>query len=156
MTSLNLLVWSAHAQSCVSFTNLCTNPFVPTSVTREGTWTYPPAAVYFRSRAEYTTLGVLRNAIPLIFSADFGSCLVARSRKRSNQMRAKDPFEKIQACSTNSPQKKHCSSWNSQQWHPRRRVDDWLSNSYRPGLSKSFGRGPHKLLQNNSRAGHLA
>jgi len=30
-----------------------------------------------------------------------------------------------------------------------------LSNSYRPGLFKMFGRGPHKLLHNNSRARHF-
>ena len=37
--------------------------------------------MYFRSRAEYTALGVLRNTNPQFFSADFLSCLVARSRK---------------------------------------------------------------------------
>jgi len=41
----------------------------------------PPTAVYFRSLAEYTVLGVLRDTIPQSFSADFHSFLVARSIK---------------------------------------------------------------------------
>jgi len=35
IAALNLLVGSAPAQNCVSFTNPCINPFVPTSVTRK-------------------------------------------------------------------------------------------------------------------------
>jgi len=35
-------------------------------------------------------------------------------------------------------------------------MSDCLPNSYRPALSKHFGREPHKLLHNSSRAGHLA
>jgi len=31
----------------------------------QGTWTSPPAAVYFRSLAEYNALGVLRDTIPV-------------------------------------------------------------------------------------------
>jgi len=54
------------------------------------------------------------------------------------------------------PQKNNGSSCSSQEWHPRRHVCDCLFNSYRPGLFQFFGRGPHKLLHNNSRAGHLA
>jgi len=53
------------------------------------------------------------------------------------------------------PQKANGSSWSSQQWHPRRRLCYCLSNSYRPGLSKFFGRGPRTLLHNSSRANIL-
>ena len=47
------------------------------------------------------------------------------------------------------------ASCSSKQRHPRQRVCDCLSNSYKPELSKFFGRGPHKLLHNSSRAWHL-
>ena len=47
-------------QNCVCFTNPCINPFAPTFVAREpqGTSASPPVAVYFRSLAGKTALGV--------------------------------------------------------------------------------------------------
>jgi len=119
------------------------------------TWTSPPAAEYFRSRAEHTALGVLKDTIPQFFSADFRSCLVALSRK-SIKCVLKTLLRRSTYAVPIRPQKSNGSSCSSQQWHPRRRVYNCLSNSYRPGLSKIFGRGPHKLLQNSSRAGDLA
>jgi len=71
-------------------------------------------------------------------------------------MRAEDPDVKIHGCSTNSSAKSKRFTLQCQQWHPLRRICDCLSNSHRPWLSKCFGRGPHKLLHNCSRAGHLA
>ena len=92
---------------------------------------------------------------PNFYSADFRSRLVARSRKP-----IKCVLKTLLRRSTHAvpirPQKANGSSCSTQQWHLRRRVCDCLSNSYRPGLTKIFGRGPHKLLQNSSRAGHLA
>jgi len=117
--------------------------------------TSPPAAVYFWSRAEYTALGVLRDTIPQNFSADIRSCLITRIRK-SIKCVLKTLLRRPTPAVPSSPQKANGLSFSSPQWHPRRRVDDWLSNSYSPGLSKIFGRGPHKLLHNSSRPGHLA
>jgi len=151
----------AHAerQNCVSFTNPCINPFVPTSVTRE----YHPK-VLERLHLLQCIFAHLQNTLSwasweaqyLNFcSADFRSCLVT-----CNRISIKCALKTLLRRSTHAapirPQKANGSSCSSQQWHPRRRVYDCLSNSYRPRLSKMFGRGPHKLLQNSSRAGHFA
>jgi len=75
-----------------------------------------------------------------------------------DQMRADGPVEKIHACSTNSSAQSKANglSCSFQLWHLRRRVCDCLSNSYRPGLYKYFGRGPHKLLHDSLTSGPLA
>ena len=74
-------------------------------------------------------------------------------------MSAEDPAEKIHACSTNSSAKRKRFILQFATVTPlsTRRVCecDTLSNSYRPGLFKIFGRGPHQLLHNSSRARHL-
>jgi len=60
-------------QNCVYFANPCINLLVPFSVTREfrlpfpppqGTSTFPPTALYFRSLATYTALCFWRDIIP--------------------------------------------------------------------------------------------
>jgi len=81
--------------------------------------------------------------------------LLGRTQQKTDQMRAEDPVEKIHGCSTSSSAKANGSCCSSQQWQPCRRVCDCLSNSYRPRLFKFFGRGPHKLLHNSSRARYL-
>jgi len=100
-------------------------------------------------------LGRLERHNTSIFSADFRSCLVTRSRK-SIKCVLKTLLRRSTHAIPIRPQKANGSSCSSQQWHPRRRVYDCLSNLYRPGLSQMFETGQHKLLQNSSRAKHLA
>jgi len=129
-------------QNCVCFTNLCINLFVPTSVTRE----YHPK-VFERlhplqcisAHLQHTLpLGVLRDTYLNLFSADCRSCLVARSIKPI-QCVLKTLLRRSMHAVTIRPQKPNGSSCSSQEWHPRRRVCDCLSNSYRPGLYKYVG-----------------
>ena len=156
---LKLLAGSSPAQNCLSFTNPCINSFVPTSVTRE----YNPKVLERLHLLQYISAH-LKNTLPWatwetqclnLFRADFRSFLVARSRK-SIKCVLKTLLRRSMHALLIRPQKANGLSCSPQQWHPRRRVYDCLSNSYRPGLTKTFGRGPHKLLQNSMRAGHLA
>jgi len=75
-------------QNCVCFINPCINSFVPTSVTRD----YHPK-VLERLQLLQCISAHLQNTLPWVswetqylnlFSDDFRSCLVARSRNRSN------------------------------------------------------------------------
>ena len=146
-------------QNCVCYTTPCINPFVPTSVTHE----YYPKVLEHLHLLHCISAHLL-NTLPWVFwetqylnlfSADFRSCLVQRSRKP-----IKCVLKTLMWRSTDAApirlQKANGSPYSSQQWHPLRRICDCLSNSHRPWLSKCFGRGPHKLLHNSSRAGHLA
>ena len=142
---LSLLYHSVYQSVCSEFPHSWISP--------QATWTSPPAPLHFPSLAEYT-FGVLRDTIPQSFQSWF-SFLLGRTQQKIDQMRAEDPVEKIHACCTNSSAKSKGSSCNSQKWHPRRGVSDCLSDSYRPRLSKLFGRGPHRLLHNSSRANIL-
>ena len=133
----------AELQNCVSFTNPCINPFVPTSVTRE----YHPK-VLERLHLLRCSFVHMQNTLPWapwetqylnFFSADFRSCLVAFSSK-SIKCALKTLLRRSTHAATIRPQKENGSSCSSQQWHPRRRVCYCLSNSYRLGFSKIFGR----------------
>jgi len=107
---LSLLVWSAPAQNCVSFTNPCTNPFVPTF---RHLWIHPKVLERLhllqcifahvhntRSWASWETQYLKFLVLILIPAWSHAA------ENRSKQMRAEDPVEKIHACSTNSPAKK--------------------------------------------------
>jgi len=109
----------------------------------QATWTSSPAAVYFRTLLEYTILGVLRDTISQFFSCWFDSFLLGCTQQKTDHMCAKDPVEKIHACSRlpTRQQKANGSSCSSQQWHLRRRVCDCLSNSFLPGLFKFLEEG---------------
>jgi len=97
------------SQNCVCFTYAWINPFIPTSVTRE----YHPKELE-RLHLLQCIAAHVQNTLPWaswetqylnLFSADFRSCLVARSRRKNDQMCTEDPVEKIHACSTNSSAK---------------------------------------------------
>jgi len=137
---LNFLIGFTPVQSCVSFTHPCINPFVPTSITRE----YHPK-VLERLHCLLCIFAHVQNALPCAFWETnylnflcWFSFLLGCTQLKIDQMRAEDPVEKIHARNTNSSAKADDSSCSSQQWHPCRRVDDWLSNSYRPGISTTF------------------
>jgi len=70
-----------------------------------------------------------------LFSVEFRSCLVARSRKPIKRL-LKTLLRRSTHAVPIRPQKANGPSCNSHQWHPRRCVCDSLSNSYRSGLSK--------------------
>jgi len=126
-------------QKCVWFTNPCINSFVPTSVTRE----YHPK-VLERLHLLQCISAHLKNTLPWaswetqylnLFSAEFRSCLVARSRKPTKCV-LKTLLRRSTHVVPIRPQKANGSSYSSQQWHLRRRVCDCLPNSYRPSLFK--------------------
>ena len=138
-------------QNCVCFTNPCINLFVPTSVTRKYHLKILELLHLLQCISAY-----LQNTLPwaswekqyLNFSsADFRSCLVARGRKPIKCV-LKTWLTRSTHAVPIRPYKANGWSYSSQKWH-HRRVCDCLSNSYRPGLSKFFGRGPHKLLHNS-------
>ena len=115
-------------QNCICFTqsvcqSLCSD-FRHSWIPPQGTWTSPPAAVNFRSRAESTAWGVLRNTIPPPFSTDLRSCLIARSRKAIKCVLAL--LRRFTHAVPIRQQNADGSSCSSQQWHPRR-VCDCLS-----------------------------
>ena len=154
-------------QSCVCFSNPCINPFVPTSVTVETTSRQLNVFMYciiVPLNCRIHCLGHFeRHNTSIIFSADFRSCLVARIRKPIKYV-LKTLLRRSTRAVPILPEKPNSSSCTV-----RTPVDEgvptvtpssrrlWLSlsNSNRPGHSKFFGRGPHKLLHNSSRAGHL-
>ena len=131
-------------QKCVCFTSPCIRPFVPTSVTCEN-----HLKLFERLHLLQCISSHLQNTPPWaswetqylqyhnLFSADFRSCLVARSRKP-----IKCVLKALLRRSTHAvpirAQKANGSSCNSQQWHPRRCVCYCLSNSYGPWLFKFF------------------
>jgi len=118
---LRLLYQSVYQSLCSHFRHSWIPP--------QGTWTSSPVAVYFRTLAEYIDMGALRDTIPQSFQWWF-SFLLGLTQQQTDQMRAEDPVEKIHACSMlpiRPPQKANGSSCCSQQWHPRRRVSDCLS-----------------------------
>ena len=102
-----------------------------------GTWTSPPAAVYCRLIAGNTSLG--KTLRLNLFSADFRSFLVARSRKPIKCL-PKTLLGRSTHAAPVCPHKPNGSSCNFQQWHPCLRVCDCQSNSYRPGRFEFFGR----------------
>jgi len=105
---------------------LCSN-FGHSWIPPQGTWTSSPAAVYFRTLAEYTALGVLRDTIPQSFQCWF-SFLLGRTQQKTKQMRAEGPVAKIPACSRLPirPQKANSPSYSWQQWRLCQRVCDCL------------------------------
>jgi len=142
-------------QNCVCFINPCINPILPTCVTRE----YNPK-VLERLYLLQCISAHLQKTLPWVswvtqYLNLFGSCLIARNRKPIKCV-LKTLLRRFMHAVPIHPQKTDRSSCSSRQWHLRRRVCGCLSNSSRPGLSKFFGRGPHKWLHNSSRAGHLA
>ena len=112
-------------ESCVCFTNPCINPFVPTSVTRE---------YHLKKLRRLNLLQIisahLQTTLPWaswetqylnLFSADFRSCLVARSRKPI-KCELKTLLRRSTCAVPIHPQKANGSSCSSQQIHPCRRV----------------------------------
>ena len=118
----------------------CINLFVPTSVTRE----YHPKVLerlhllQCISAHLQTTLtwASWETQYLNLFSANFCSCLVSRSRKPIKCVLQALLRRYTHAVPIRPPQKENGSSCISQQWHPRRSVSDCLSQL-------CPARGPH-------------
>ena len=125
-------------QSCVCFTNPCSTRRVSSSLFR-----LPSLANTIRM---YLNVSTCSSAFPLtctiqclgaswetqylsLFSADFHSCLVARSR-RPIKCVPKTLLRRSTQAEPNRPQKANDSSCSFQQWHPSRLVCDCLYPSY--------------------------
>jgi len=115
---LRLLFQSVYQSFCSDFHHSWISP--------QGTWTSPPAAVYFRTLTENTALGVLRDTMPQNFQCWF-SFLLSHTQQKTDQMRAEDCWEDPRMQYQIRPLKANDSSYSSQQWHPRRRVCACLS-----------------------------
>ena len=120
------------------------NLFVPISVTRE----YHPKVLEclhllqcISAHLQNTLRASWQTQYFNLFIADFRSCLVTRRIKPIKSV-LKTLLRRSTHATPIRPQNANGSFCNFQQWHPRQRVCDCLSNSYRPGLSKYFGRGP--------------